>query len=179
MADLAGSFFVLSTLGIFAASLSSSGPVDIRNIFNKIRIFPPFLALVAALFLRQIQFPEWLNFTLLQIGGTLTPLALVSVGFQLELGLLKGETVPLALGLFYKLILGPALVTLIYVGILKSSGTVIQVTIFEAAMAPMISAGIVASNYKLNPPLISLMLGIGIFLSFLTLPVWYWLLKGI
>nr|WP_320192546.1 AEC family transporter [uncultured Desulfobacter sp.] len=179
VADLAGSFFVLSTLGIFAASLSSSGAVDIRSIFNKILTFPPFLALVAALILKQIQFPEWINYTLLQLGGTLTPLALVSVGFQLHLGLLKGETAPLALGLFYKLIMGPAIVTLIYVGILKSSGTVIQVTIFEAAMAPMISAGIVASNYKLNPPLISLMLGIGIPLSFLTLPVWYWLLKGI
>jgi len=179
VADLAGSFFVLSTLGIFAASLSSSGAVDMRTIFNKILTFPPFLALVAALLLKQVQFPEWFNFTLVQLGGTLTPLALVSVGFQLQLGLLKGETAPLALGLFYKLIMGPAIVTLIYVGILKNSGTVIQVTIFEAAMAPMISAGIVASNYKLNPPLISLMLGIGIPLSFLTLPVWYWLLKGI
>ncbi|WP_035235951.1 AEC family transporter [Desulfobacter vibrioformis] len=179
VADLAGSFFVLSTLGIFAASLSSSGAVNIRNIFNKILTFPPFLALVAALLLKQVQFPEWFNFTLVQLGGTLTPLALVSVGFQLQLGLLKGETAPLALGLFYKLIMGPAIMTLLYVGILKNSGTVIQVTIFEAAMAPMISAGIVASNYKLNPPLISLMLGIGIPLSFLTLPVWYWLLKGI
>lgn len=179
VADLAGSFFVLSTLGIFAASLSSSGAVNIRNIFNKILTFPPFLALVAALLLKQVQFPEWFNFTLVQLGGTLTPLALVSVGFQLQMGLLKGETAPLALGLFYKLIMGPAIMTLLYVGILKNSGTVIQVTIFEAAMAPMISAGIVASNYKLNPPLISLMLGIGIPLSFLTLPVWYWLLKGI
>lgn len=179
VADLAGSFFVLSTLGIFAASVSSSGTVDIRNILNKIFTFPPFLALVGALLLKQIQFPEWLNFTLVQLGGTLTPLALVSVGFQLQLGLLKGETVPLTLGLFYKLIVGPALVTLIYVGILKNSGMVMQVTIFEAAMGPMISAGIVATSYKLNPPLISLMLGIGIPLSFLTLPVWHWLLRGI
>nr|WP_319492641.1 AEC family transporter [uncultured Desulfobacter sp.] len=94
VADLAGSFLVLSTLGIFAASLSSSDVMDSRKIFKKILTFPPFLALLAALLLRQIHFPEWLNFTLVQLGGTLTPLALVSVGFQLQLGLLKGEAAP-------------------------------------------------------------------------------------
>jgi len=54
-----------------------------------------------------------------------------------------------------------------------------QVTIFEAAMAPQIGAAIVAIEHKLDPPLVTLMVGIGIPLSFLTLPVWWYMLQGI
>jgi predicted permease len=56
---------------------------------------------------------------------------------------------------------------------------VLQVTLFEAAMAPMITAGIIAVDHDLNPSLVTLMLGIGIPLSFLTLPGWWWLLRGV
>jgi predicted permease len=49
----------------------------------------------------------------------------------------------------------------------------IRVTIFEAPMAPIIGAAIVAMEHKLDPPLVTLMVGIGIPLSFLTLPVWW------
>lgn len=179
VADLAGSFFVLSTLGILAATACSKGAMTSGTVLKKIAAFPPFLALVAAFLLKPVPFPQWLDYLLVQLGGTLTPLALVSVGFQLRLSRLKGELSPLTLGLFYKLILGPALMTLIYAGIFRASGTIIQVTLFEAAMGPMISAGIVAVDHELNPDLVSLMLGIGIPLSFVTLPVWYWILGGI
>ena len=55
-------------------------------------------------------------------------------------------------------------------------GPVMRVTVFEAAMAPMIGASIVAMDHDLDPPLVTLMLGVGIPLSFLTLPVWWYLL---
>ena len=96
-----------------------------------------------------------------------------------HLGNLRGELGPLGLGLLYKLVLGPAVIALLYVGMLGGSGTVMQVTLFEAAMAPMITAGIIAVDHDLNPPLVTLMLGIGIPLSFLTLPGWWWLLRGV
>ena len=109
----------------------------------------------------------------------LTPLALASVGFQLRLSHLRGKKPALGLGLFYKLALGPALIALLYTGIMRGEGPTLQVTLFEAAMPPMISAGIVALDHDLDPPLVTLMLGIGIPLSFLTLPVWFWLLRGV
>ncbi len=179
VADLVGSFFVLSTLGIVVANMSTSGKVSLHHITNRILTFPPFLALVTAFLLKPVIFPEWFNFILSELGDTLTPLALVSVGFQLQLGDLEKERISLTLGLVYKLLLGPALVALIYTGLLGARGMSMQVTLFEAAMGPMISAGIVAADYKLNPPLVSLMLGIGIPLSFLTLPVWHFLFSRI
>ncbi len=179
VADQLGSFLVLSTFGLIVAAVYSSGEISPRQIARKVLFFPPFQALVLALLLKPVAFPGWLTLVLGKLGDTLTPLALVSVGFQLRLAQLRGEASPLALGLCYKLALGPALVALVYVGLLGAGGTVIQITLFEAAMAPMITAGIIAVDHRLNPPLVSLMLGIGIPLSFLTLPVWWWLLQGI
>jgi predicted permease len=40
----------------------------------------------------------------------------------------------------------------------------------------MITGGIIAMTYGLDPRLAASLLGVGIPLSFLTLPAWYWLL---
>lgn len=179
IADQLGSFLVLSTLGILTATVYSSGEVSARQIIRKVLLFPPFQALLLALLLKPVPFHPMAVTVLQKIGDTLTPLALASVGFQLRLSQMRGELKPLFMGLFYKLALGPALIALLFVVILGGKGPVMQVTIFEAAMAPMISAGIVAVDHRLNPPLVALLLGIGIPLSFLTLPVWWWLLQGV
>lgn len=173
IADQLGSFMVLSTLGILMATISSTGTVSPRQMARKVLLFPPFQALILALFLRQITFPAWAVSVLEKLGGTLTPLALVSVGFQLSFSGVKDEFKALSAGLAYKLLLGPALIYLLYVTILGSSGTVMQVTIFEAAMAPMITAGIIAIDHDLRPQLVGMLVGIGIPLSFVTVYFWH------
>jgi predicted permease len=80
---------------------------------------------------------------------------------------------PLGLGLAFKLVLGPLLIALVYVGALSWDGETSRVTIFEAAMGPQIGGAIVAMQYGLSASLITLMVGVGIALSFLTLPLWY------
>jgi len=91
---------------------------------------------------------------------------------------MHGRVPQLALGLAFKLVIGPALVLLMYAGVIGARGTVIQVTVFEAAMGPMIGAAIVAMDHDLDPALVTLMVGIGIPLSFVTLPAWWWMLQG-
>ena len=51
--------------------------------------------------------------------------------------------------------------------------TLIQVTVFEAAMPPMITAGAVAIMAGLAPRLSAAMVGYGILLAFITLPLTY------
>lgn len=179
IADQLGSFLALSTIGILTAVAYSSGEVSWRQMVRKVLYFPPFQALVLAILLRPVPFPEVVEGVLEKLAGTITPLALVSVGLQLRFIRSSGIAVPLALGLMYKLALAPALVALLYVGLLGAGGDVVSVAIFEAAMAPMITAGIIAVDHDLDPPLVALMVGIGIPLSFLTLPAWRWLLQGV
>lgn len=172
IADQLGSFMVLSTLGILAATVYSSGSVTPRQMARKILMFPPLQALILAFLLRPVEFPLWTVTVLEKLGGTLTPLALVSVGFQLKFGGMGSMLKPLASGLLYKLLLGPAIIYLLYCTLIGASGATIQVTIFEAAMAPMITAGIIAIDHDLRPQLVGLLIGIGIPLSFITLHLW-------
>jgi predicted permease len=175
--DQVGSYLVLSTLGVLVASIySSSQTVNAKAIIRRIVLFVPFQAFVLALVLMPIAYPAWLDELLRRLGGTLIPLALVSVGYQLQLSAVRGKALPLMTGLFFKLVLAPALILCLFVGLFGAEGSVARVTVFEAAMAPMIGASIVAMDHNLDPPLVTLMLGVGIPLSFLTLPIWWHLL---
>jgi hypothetical protein len=82
-------------------------------------------------------------------------------------------------GLLYKLVVGPLLVLVLFVTFLDARGVILQVTIFELAMAPMIGASIVAMNNDLDPSLATLLVAIGVPLSFLSLIVWHQALAGI
>ena len=177
--DQLGTYLVLSTAGIVVASLFSSSKTSSRQVLIKISRFPPLIALVFAFLLNSTEYPAWLAALLHRLGDTLAPLALVSVGLQLRLDQLAGRYWQLALGLGFKLVLAPLFLTLFFVGVLAHEGTVTRVTLFEAAMGPQIGGAIVAMQYGLNAPLITLMVGVGITLSFLTLPLWYLALRVI
>ncbi len=179
IADQLGSFFALSILGISFAGIYSSGRPTAMQICKRIALFPPFICLVIALLLIPVSYAEWFSVLLKRLGDTLAPLALLSVGLQLRLGHIAQHGRNLGLGLGFKLILAPFAIFLLYVPLLGAHGQAIQVTLFEAAMPPMITAAIVASEHDLDPELANLMVAVGLILSFFTLTVWWWLLRGI
>jgi len=171
--DQLGTYLVLSTVGIMLICFYSEGAITRQEIARRIVTFPPLIALVLAIALIPVAYPGWAVSVLARLSGTLAPLALVSVGLQLKLGALRGNRGPLAMGIGYKLVLGPLLMLLLYVGGLGLRGPTTQITLFEAAMAPQIGGSIVAIQYGLDAPLISLMVGVGTVLSFVTLPLWW------
>lgn len=175
--DQLGSYFVLSTLGILVASLYSGHSMNAKTVIRKIVLFVPFQAFVLALLLMPFEYPIWLDELLKRLGATLVPIAVVSVGYQLQLSQVRGKAYALTVGLVFKLAVAPALILLLFAGVLGAEGPVLSVTVFEAAMGPMIGASIVAIDHELDPPLLTLMVGVGIPLSFLTLPVWWHLLS--
>lgn len=177
--DQLGSFLVLSTLGITFAGIYSTGRPGIAEMARRIFLFPPFIALVIALLLIPAAYPEWFTVVLKRLGDTLAPLALLSVGFQLRLGHLAGNVRNLTLGLVFKLLLIPLVMYLLYVPLLGAHGQAIQVTLFESAMPPMITAAILATEHDLDPPLATLMVAVGLVISFFTLTGWWWVMRGI
>jgi len=173
MIDQLGTYLVLSTIGIFVICYYSDAAVSPREVAMRVVTFPPLIALVIAAALMPFSYPAWVVSVLSRLSGTLAPLALVSVGLQLRLGALRGNRGPLAMGLGYKLVLAPLLIALVYAGVIGLRGPTTQITLFEAAMAPQIGGAIVAIQYGLNAQLISLMVGVGTVLSFVTLPLWW------
>lgn len=178
LCDQAGTFMALAVPGIILAAKVSGRSIDSRSLIRKILLFPPFGALVLGLALQPVGYPEWLGGLLARMGSTLTPLALLSVGMSLQLRELRGNGRGLTIGLGYKLVLAPALILALYMGLLGQMDMATRVTVFEAAMAPMITGGIIASTYGLNPSLAAALVGVGIPMSFVTLPVWHWLLTS-
>jgi len=179
IADQLGSFFALSVLGITVAGIYSSGRPTATQIFKRIALFPPFISMCIALLIIPIEYADWFSVLLKRLGDTLAPLALRSVGMQLRVGHIAEHKRNLALGLGFKLILAPLAIYLLYVQLLGAHGLNMQVTLFEAAMPPMITAAIVASEHDLDPPLANLMMVVGLILSFITLSVWWYFLGSV
>lgn len=176
--DQMGTYMVLSTLGILVAALYGQGAgLSYRAVVKKVLTFAPFIAFLAALLLIPVHYPAWAEGLLRRLGTTLVPIALVSVGYQIQWSAIRGKLGELSMGLGFKLVVAPALIALLFAGLLGARGETIQITIFEAAMAPQIGAAIVAVDHELDPPLVTLMVGIGIPLSFATLPLWWQFLK--
>jgi predicted permease len=171
--DTLGTYLVLSTLGIAVACIYSRGSASPKEVAIRVITFPPLIAVVVAMALMNTAYPAWFNDTLTRLGSTLAPLALVSVGLQLRLDAWRGNRASLVLGLSYKLVAAPALLVVLYFGVIGLGGSNVRVTLLEAAMGPQIGGAIVASQYGLNPPLVTLMVGAGTVLAFLTAPCWW------
>lgn len=175
LVDQPGTFVVLATLGILVAVMYSKGEPNGIQIFKKIMFFPPFITFIVACVMNALNFDfqDWIQFMLQKVGSGVTPLALISVGLQLRFESRSQHWRFLGLGLVYKLLLTPAIIYVLYVVVLKQDSKMIEVAIMESAMAPMITASILASTHNLKPRLSSMMIGFGIPISFITLAFWY------
>jgi predicted permease len=169
----------MATLGIITAGIFAKGDANPKQIAAKILLFPPFIAFVIAAVMNilKVDFNEHLETVFQKLGATVTPVALVSVGLQLKIDKRSQHWKFLRLGLFFKLIITPAIFFLLYKILLHGKGLAVDVSVMESAMAPMITGAILASNYGLKPKLSSMMIGIGIPLSFATLAIWYFILN--
>lgn len=171
VADQIGTFPLLASAGVVVGSIYAGRSADARQIVRRILTFPSFVALVAGIVAGVLGgWPEAVHGVLAPVGATLTPLALFSVGMQFRFQLGKGQGSGLAWGLGWKLLFAPLLCWLLgrSFGV---GGLVLTIGVLQAAMAPMISAAILADEYELDPPLANAVLGAGIVLSLLTVPL--------
>ncbi len=177
--DLPGTFVALSTVGVLVATMYSNQKGTNDSIVKKIFLFPPLLAFLVGLLMVifPIDFPEALSDTFKQLSATVSPIALISVGYQLKFKTYGKHFKFLFLGLTYQLIIVPLIILGLFYFVLGKTDLATKVCIIEAAMAPMITGAILASNYGLKPELSNMMVGYGIPISFITLSGWYFLIE--
>jgi malate permease and related proteins len=176
--DQGGSFLIVSSLSILVGSLYGNHSESLSAVPMKILKFPPFGFLVGtlAMSMLEISTPEFMVPFLVLIGKTMPPMALLAIGlkFSVDRGSLLSRFFWYGLG--YRLILAPAVVWLIYSRIMPVESLDLRVTVLESGMAPMITGSIVAMQFGLNPRLATLLSGLGMPISALSLLAWYYLL---
>jgi predicted permease len=171
VADQLGCFIVLALGGVIVAVVYGGAKAHPREIARRVLLFPAFIALLAGVIVGYAGgWPVMASDILHHIGQTLTPLALFSVGLRLRLHLTRDQIGPAALGLAWKLLLAPLLVLALGYAT-GASGLLLIVAVLQAGMAPMISAAILADQHHLEPPLANTVLGLGILLSLVTIPL--------
>lgn len=167
-------FLLVSTFGIVRA-ISGGGDagqkVDLKYVVNRLIRFVPFWACLIVLSLG-----NWIPFDRLDVlwsklAATIAPMALFSVGLQLNFKGIWSDWKFLTVGLFYKLFLAPSILLLIAL-LMGFSGMIAKITIIEAAMPTLITSSIIAQQYRLNSDWINRMIGVSIILSLGTTYLW-------
>ena len=175
--DQLGTFIALATYGTFIASYySSKSQISFKIITLKVLTFPPFLSLVLALLLMGVEFHPVISKVLSSFANTIVPIALVAVGLQLQFKLPREDLKPFSVALFIKLIIAP-IIAIIICKIFNWNNEASIVSIMEAGMAPMITAGAIASMAGLAPRLSSAIVGYGILISFITTGILFGIIK--
>jgi hypothetical protein len=176
--DQLGSFPSLALYGTLIVSTygAGEGRPTFRSVGKRVVTFPPFVALLAALALKGVTYPPVVAGTLALLSSAMVPLAMAAVGFQLNLRMGREQAGLLTLGLSLKMAAAP-LAALAICRSLGLEGDAAGVSVFEAGMPPMVLAGALAIGANLSPALAAALVGIGIAVSFLTLPVLYQLLR--
>lgn len=165
VADQVGCFTVLAVGGIVVAALYSGRRPKLADVVKRVAYFPPFIAFIVAATVGAVGgWPPALDGVLAKLGATLTPLALFSVGLQFRLHLERSQLAALGLGLSWKLLIAP-LLTYVTGRALGITPEILTIATLQAAMAPMISAAILADQNGLEPRLANTVLGAGIVLS--------------
>ena len=169
--DQVGTFVALAVGGVAVTAVYAGRKLMPAEVLRRILLFPSFLALVGGLIAGALGgWPDAVHLVLERVGASLTPLALFSVGLQFRLHLGRSQLGALGLGLGWKMLVAPLLCYLIGVAT-GVGGLVLTVGVLQAAMAPMISAAILAEQYELEPTLANTVLGAGILLSLVTVPL--------
>ena len=163
-----GSFFALSFIGVPFAMIMSDGKIRIRAVLRRILFFPPFIAFVLSLILRDFFAPfiEQSESILRLIASTLSPAALFSVGFVLNLRVQNFHRTLVAAGLLCKLILSPLLILTLYLVFFGEIDLQGKVSVSQAAMPCMITASVIAGEYDLAPETAAFLAGVSILLAF-------------
>lgn len=170
-------FLLLSTVGAAVAIAYGQGETSARrSMLSSLLRFPPFLAFAVALAVPGVLSLGEMPKLWKALADTLVPVALFSVGIQIDPGGARRERSLLLGAVAFKLLLVPAVLASLFWS-LGAEGLTAKVAVMETAMACMATTSVLAVEYGLNARLISLLVGLGVPLSLGTSFLWFHLLE--
>lgn len=167
--DQLGSFLALATYGLFVAGRVGSGERGWRPVVRRLTRFGPFLALLGSIVLRGVDVPTGIHDVLVAAGRTVAPVGLLSMGMRFVPRLRFDKAGLIATGLVLKMALMPAAALLAALLVGDVSSVPWQSSILEAAMPPMVTAGVVGISAGFDEELIISMVALGTIIALVVL----------
>ena len=176
--DQIGSFVALLTIGmvLIAWGAGREEKTTIKQKFKMI-MTPPLMAIIVAVLLHGVSFPDFIEGILIKLEYTLIPLVTMIVGMKLEIKAFKNFFKESMVALGIKMILVPLIMLGILYPFFDFSATWMRVTFIEIAMPPMTMGTVLAIRGGLNKDLAINTLGLGILFSFIVIPTWNFILS--
>lgn len=168
--DQFGSFLLLSTVGLYILARHSGSALGFRPILARMVRFPAIWALLLGLTIFPEEPPVLARTLIDSLATSLVPIVMVAIGLNLKFRMPREELAPFAFGLVARLVLLP----LIAFGAGLAFGMpslMLRVNILESAMPPMVTAAALAASEGIAPRLGSALVGYGLLLSIVTLPL--------
>lgn len=168
--DQFGSFMLLSTVGLFILARHSGSALGFSPIFARMVRFPTIWALLIGLTIYPKEPPALLSTLVDSLAASLVPIVMVAIGLNLKFRMPREELAPFAFGLVARLVILP----IIALGVGLAFGMpslMLRVNILESAMPPMVTAAALAASEGIAPRLGSALVGYGLLLSIVTLPL--------
>ncbi|MBE0492188.1 MAG: AEC family transporter [Sulfurospirillum sp.] len=178
--DQIGSFIALLTIGMVFIAWGS-GREEKLSLWGKIKILltPPLQAIIFAILLRDVTFPAYVDGILVKLEATLIPLVTMIVGMKLDIKAFKSYFKESVIALGIKMVVVPLLLLFVLYPFYDFNLTYMKVTFIEVAMPPMTMATVLAIRGGLNKDLVINTLGLGILASFITIPLWNYLITNV
>ncbi len=176
--DQIGSFVALLTIGMVLIAWGSQKEqkLSLKQKF-KMLLTPPLQAIIFAILLHGVVFPDFVEGVLIKLEYTLIPLVTMIVGMKLEIKAFKNFFKESIVALGIKMILVPLIMLGILYPFFDFDATWMRVTFIEIAMPPMTMATVLAIRGGLNKDLAINTLGLGILFSFIAIPTWNFILS--
>ena len=163
-------------LAMFSPIICSLGNQDskfsMKKVMKSIATFPPTIAFVIAILTKWMVYPEMLTLFLEKIAMILVPVVMFAVGMKFNISSIKGKGLGVVIIILISMVLVPLSIYLIGIAFWDMD-IAIKSAVMEAAMPPMVMATMIGIRGGLDEDLGMASLGVGMTLSFVSIPLLY------
>lgn len=169
--DQLGTFLALATYGSVIAAHWGSGAGGVGPVVGRLLRFPPFLAVLASFGLRAIDMPAGLDDALADVGRLVAPVAMLTLGlrFRVVASARARQAAMWCLGT--RMVVLPLVVLTVAALVGGVDDPAWRASVLEAGMPPMVTAGVLAANAGLDEDLATTVVGVGLLLALVTIPL--------
>lgn len=169
--DQLGTFLALATYGSFVSSRFGAGEWNWRSVATRLIRFMPFVALVVSVPLRSVDVSDQVYAWADQVGRTVAPVAMCLLGLRFTLRVDRRVLVPAGVGLVVKMLIAPTVVFCAAIVAGDAGSVPWSASVLQAAMPPMVTAGVVAIGAGLDEDVVAFMVGVGTLASLVSVPL--------